>query len=105
MPKVLLTRDAEESRIEIWLHVARDNPAAADRLLERIDERCQLYAEQPLMGEARADLGQALRCFPVGDYVVLYRAMDEGIEVILVIHGARDIPVHLRKIFRGRETQ
>jgi hypothetical protein len=44
MAQVLLTTAAEESRIQVWRHVAEDSPDAADRLLERIDEKCRLYA-------------------------------------------------------------
>ncbi|MGD9721060.1 MAG: type II toxin-antitoxin system RelE/ParE family toxin [Pirellulales bacterium] len=100
MPQVLLTRAAEEARIEIWLHIARDNSTAADNVVEEIDRRCRLCASQPLLGEGRPDLGSELRCFPVGSYVVIYRPLVDGIEVLLVIHGARDIPSHLRKLFR-----
>jgi toxin ParE1/3/4 len=99
MPQVLLTADAEESRIEIWRYVAQDSPDAADRLLERIDEKCRLYATQPRMGSPRPDLGQDVRCFPVGKYVVIYRLIADGIVVLLVVHGARDIPAVFREHF------
>ncbi len=99
MPQVLLTPDAEESRIEIWRYVAQDSPDAADRLLERIDEKCRLYATQPRMGSPRSDLGQNVRCFPVGKYVVIYRPIADGIVVLLVVHGARDIPAVFREHF------
>ena len=99
MPQVVLTAAAEESRIAIWLHVAEDSPDAADRLLERIDEKCLLCATQPEMGTPRPDLGRDLRCFPVGSYVVIYRATGEGIVVLLVIHGS-DIPTIFRELFR-----
>jgi toxin ParE1/3/4 len=32
-----------------------------------------------------------LRSFPVGNYVIFYREVSEGIEIIRVLHGARDI--------------
>ncbi|MEX2287026.1 MAG: type II toxin-antitoxin system RelE/ParE family toxin [Planctomycetaceae bacterium] len=98
MPEILQTRAAEESRLNIWLHVARDNIAAADRLLDAIDDKCRLYAAQPEMGDIRPDLGEMVRCFPVGNYVVLYRPIQDGILVLLVIHGARDIPAVLRHL-------
>jgi toxin ParE1/3/4 len=99
MLQVLLTPDAEESRIEIWRYVAQDSPDTADRLMERIDEKCRLYATQPRMGSPRPDLGQDVRCFPVGKYVVIYRPIADGIVVLLVVHGARDIPAVFREHF------
>jgi plasmid stabilization system protein ParE len=43
-PRVLRTTDAEESRIAVWRHIAKDSERAADRLLDRIDEKCRPYA-------------------------------------------------------------
>ena len=75
---------------EIWDYIARDNVAAADKSLRRIRERCELVAKQPLSGHIRDELGENVRCFIVGKYVVFYRPFDRGIEVIRVIHGSRD---------------
>ena len=38
-----------------------------------IDERCQFYADSPLLGNVRDDLGPDIRRFHVGNYEVLYR--------------------------------
>ena len=51
------------------------------------------------MGDRRHELADDLRCFPVGDFVVFYRPQKEGIVVVLVIHGARDIPEVARRLF------
>jgi toxin ParE1/3/4 len=101
MPQMLRTSEAEESRVDIWLHIAQESPRAADRLIERIDEKCQLYATQPQMGDPRPDLGENIRCFPVGNYVVIYRPLGDGIVVLLVNHGANDIPTAVRELFRS----
>ena len=76
---------------QIWLYIATDDPIAADRFLSHIGERCQSYAHQPQLGEARSNLGRHLRCFSVGNYVVYYRPTSDGIEIARVLHGARDI--------------
>jgi toxin ParE1/3/4 len=36
-------------------------------------------------------LSEGLRSFPVGDYLVFYREADQGIEIVRVLHGSRDI--------------
>lgn len=102
MPHVARTPEAERSLDEIFDHIGRQNhsPEAAARLLRRIAAKCEVYATQPLSGEVRSDLGTDVRCFPVGDYVVLYRPLEDGILLLLVIHGARDIPPVFREIFR-----
>ncbi len=82
---------AEQDYRQIWRYIAADNADAADRLLLRIDSKLLVYAENPGMGTARDRLGPALRSFPVGNYVVFYRLVAEGIELVRVLHGARDM--------------
>jgi len=53
-----------------------------------------MVAEFPLMGRARQELGAGLRSVLVGDYVVVYRPLAEGvqgIEVIRIFHSRQDI--------------
>ena len=46
---------------------------------------------QPMMGRARDELAPGVRSFPFGRYVVFYLPLDGGIDVVRVLHGARDI--------------
>lgn len=86
------TARAEEDLIEIWTYIAQDDPAAADRLLDRIDAASGHLAENPLMGPARPDLAAGLRYFIAGNYLVLYREATHGVEIVRVVHGARHLP-------------
>lgn len=54
-------------------------------------ERCELLASSPRIGRDRSDLRPHTRSFPVGHYVVFFEAVPGGIEVLRVLHGARDI--------------
>jgi len=74
-------------------YIARDNPAIADRLLDKIAAKCEMLASQSLIGEARSDLAMNLREVPVGNYVVFYRPLPGGIEVVHVLHAARNVAV------------
>lgn len=89
MAVVLRTARAEDDLVDLWLYVAADNPDAADRLLEEIDRKCVLLAGNPLLGRARPDIAPEFRYFPVGNYLILYRALSNGVEVVRVVHGAR----------------
>jgi len=77
---------------EIAVRIARDNPAAANRWMELIDEKFHLLAQMPEMGRKRFDLAPNLRSLPAANYVVFYQPTPDGIQVIRVLHGARDIP-------------
>lgn len=71
-------------------YIAAEDPAAALRLVERIEQSCQLLAENPLMGEACDSLTERLRMTAVGNYILFHRPDDDGAKIVRVIHGARD---------------
>jgi toxin ParE1/3/4 len=96
MPHVLRTRRANLDLLEIWSYVAQDSPQAADRLIERLDQHCERLASFPEMGRLRDELAPSLRSLVVSRYVVFYRPAEDGIEVIRVLHGARDVAAILR---------
>lgn len=50
------------------------------------------WATQPGIGRTRDELAESLRSFPVGNYVIFYRAMPDGIDIVRVLSGFRDIP-------------
>ena len=89
MPIVQRTAQADEDLIDLWVYIAQDNPAAADHLLDEFENKFALLAGQPRLGAARSDIAPGLRHFPAGNYLILYRETDDGIEVIRIVHGAR----------------
>ena len=94
MPRVIRTptaaRELDEIFDDIAIHGGR--PATAEKLIRDIGDKCQLYATQPGMGTARPDLGEDLRVFSHKRYVIVYRALADGIEVLRVVDGACDYP-------------
>jgi len=94
-PRLRRTAQAEQDLIDIWAYIARDNPAAADRLLDLLDEKSQALARNPQIGMAHDDVAAGVRHFPVGKYLVLYRDLGDGIEVVRYVHGMR----RLRDLF------
>ncbi len=99
MARVIRTLLAREDLKEIGRYIARESQdrSVAFRFLDSIEQKLQLYATQPEMGERRPDLGRNVRHFPVGQYVVFYRPIEAGIEILRVLHGRRDIPSILRR--------
>jgi toxin ParE1/3/4 len=59
--------------------------------MDDLYERFRLAATQHHMGEARSELGPDLRIFSVGNYVVVFRPMKGGVEVVRIIHGAQEL--------------
>ena len=85
--------DAARSDLdEIWFYIAQDDPNAADRFIRTLISRFPMLAGLPETGRQREELAPQLRSFSVGNYLIFYRPMDNGIEIARVLHGARDLP-------------
>ncbi|MDA1054562.1 MAG: type II toxin-antitoxin system RelE/ParE family toxin [Planctomycetota bacterium] len=90
MARVVKTSAAEVDLCDIWLHIADDSATIADQFLDLLAAKCNLLAQYPELGERHPELGVRIRCLPVASYVIVYRPIDDGIELIRVLHGARD---------------
>jgi toxin ParE1/3/4 len=83
--------EAEQDLIEIFLHIEIDNPAAAEKVVRDINAKCEMLSRHPRIGRARPELRADLRSFPYGAYLILYRAIADGIEIVRVVHAARNL--------------
>ncbi len=90
---VILTKSpqAEQDLLDIWLYIAEDNMDNADCFLDKINDTVQRLAEFKDIGTERSELAHKLFCFPLDRYVLYYRKMDAGIELVRVLHSSRDV--------------
>lgn len=86
-----LTPQALADITDIWNYIAADNPAAAQRVVDKLQQRARRLAEHPLMGRRRIDLKPGLFSFPSGNYLIFYTYADDLVEIVRVLHGARDL--------------
>ena len=98
MSRILRTKTCDADLLEIASYISSDNPAAADALIGTCHEKFLMLADFPSLGRQRPELGQRIRSQPVGNYVIFYRPIEDGILVLRVLHGSRN----LRRIFRRR---
>lgn len=82
---------AEGDLIEIYTFIASDNRAAAWATIELLEQKAAALAATPGIGKARKELRPDLRSLAVGNHVIFYRPSPNGIEVVRVLHGKRDI--------------
>jgi toxin ParE1/3/4 len=68
-----------------------------DKALVSIRGICDLLAEHPELGELQPDLLPKLRRFTIENFAVFYRPLTEGVEVLMVLHAARDSAKALRE--------
>lgn len=91
MARILRRPLAGADIAEIWDYIAEDSVLQADAWVDRLDGKLRLLSSQPLMGRAREDLSPGIRSMPFGRYVIFYEPLPDGIDVIRVLHSARDI--------------
>ncbi len=102
MAEFILASGVEEELWAIWEHIARDNPDVATQVIEAAYETFKTLAATPGLGRLRKFRNPKLkdvRSWVVqgfDNYVIFYRPISGGIELLHVFHGARDIEALLR---------
>ena len=91
MPQFIYSPASEKDLDEIWDYVAEDSPLQADRLWERFRLKLEHLAEWNTIGRPRPELSKQCRSYPFGKYCFYFRPVDGGIEVLRILHSARDI--------------
>jgi toxin ParE1/3/4 len=86
-----LSPQAELELEAIGDHIAEDSPANSQRFIEQPTGKFIALGRNPRIGRARPELRADLRSFPYGAYLILYRAVDDGVEIVRVVHAARNL--------------
>ena len=63
---------AERDLNGTWEYIAENSPTTATRFVNRIEEQCQLLADNPMMGRLRPELGPYVRSFRSDNQVIFY---------------------------------
>jgi toxin ParE1/3/4 len=94
----------EEELWEIWDYIAKDNPTAASQVIQATRDTFKTLAANPGIGRPRGFQDQRIRGIHVRPvtgfdrYLIYYRKISDGIQVIHVLHDARKI----ERLFRKR---
>ena len=91
MNQYRVTEPADSDLLDIWLSIAPDDLAAAEHVLGGFFDTFVLLGQNPKMGRARPELSRKLRSFPKGKYIIFYHLVTDGIEIVRVLHGSRDL--------------
>ena len=93
MKRFRLSPEAARDIREIWAYIAEDSIPSAHRVRLLIFDACQKLAEHPRMGHPRTDLTEKHVLFwPVGSYLIIYNPAQQPIEIVRIVHAARDVP-------------
>jgi plasmid stabilization system protein ParE len=94
----VLAPDALQDLQDIWDFIGSDNVLAANKLEDESFEAFEMLAKRPRMGHTRSDLTERdVRFWPVGQYLIVYRSLPNTLQIVAVLHGARDVVEVIRK--------
>jgi toxin ParE1/3/4 len=83
-------------------HIALYNPDAAFRFLAAAEDACMLLSSEPHLGHQekfRKLVGiRSWRVPGFGDYLIFYCIKVDAVEILRLIHGARDLPRFFRPL-------
>jgi len=97
IPRLIIRPAAVEDLEELAVWLGNESPAAAGRFLENCRKEFDRLAEMPHLGRLRQFTNPraagirswAITGFP--NHLIFYRPVDNGAEILHVLHGARDI--------------
>lgn len=86
------TVPASQDLEKILDYIAEVNSVdTAENFLARINKKCQRLTSFPNMGKKREELLPFLRSLPVDSYLIFYRPIPEGIEILRIVSGYQDL--------------
>jgi toxin ParE1/3/4 len=75
----------------VWRYYSKvASPDIADKLVSEIQLASKRLATQPLLGRTRDEVAPGLRSLLVHPYALFYRAKDDAVEIVRVLHEHRD---------------
>ena len=97
MKRFVLTPLAEQDLNEIWEYIGGDSTESANRALGKIEAAIYRLTENPGLGHLREDLADRRhRFYLVYSYLIVYRVGTDPLQIIRVLHAARDVQTSLR---------
>jgi plasmid stabilization system protein ParE len=86
-----ISAEAERDLVEIADYIALDNRGRALTFVEELRRRCDGLLDFPESHPLRPEFGRDVRAAVHGKYLILYAARRDVLQILRVIHGARDL--------------
>lgn len=83
---------ASQDLNQIAEYFAQNNLEAGEHFFQEFNRKCQQLVTFPNSGKSYAEIRPDLRGLPLEGYVIFYRVLDDGIEILRVVSGRRQLP-------------
>jgi toxin ParE1/3/4 len=101
MKTVTFRPAAEADLLAIAAYIAEHDPDRALSFVGRLREHCAALGAHPELGRPRSEFGEGVRGLWEKPYVLLYRITPDVVEILAIVHGARDLPAVLASRIAG----
>lgn len=82
---------AETDLETILEDLQQKNPAVAERYAAEFYDKGKALAQFPEIGRSRLEIAPHLRSTLVHPYVIFCRVKDDGVQILRILHGSRDL--------------
>lgn len=90
--RLVWSSPAEADLLDLWTYLAHAASAdIADNQIRKIHAACRPLLAAPLRGRPRDEVRLGLRSILIRPHVAFYRVTSDRIEIVRVLHEARDI--------------
>ena len=90
--KIIWTPEALQDRVDVWEHIATDNPRAAARMDALFSDAATKLADYPKLGRPGKIQGTR-ELVPHENYRLVYEISDETVWILALVHNARQWPL------------
>ena len=92
MPRYLINVLASQDLNEIANYFAANNVKAGEKFFQDFNRKCKQLVSFPNSGKSYEEIYPKLNGIPLAGYIIFYRIFDDGIEILRVISGRRNLP-------------
>ena len=90
MSRYVINVLASQDLNEIADYFAENNIEAGERFFHGFNRKCQQLVAFPNSGKSYAVIHPGLRGLSLEGYIIFYRILDDGIEILRVVSGRRN---------------
>lgn len=91
MSQFIISQSASSDLSAIVDYFVVKNIEAGERLIQAFNQKCQQLVTFPNVGREYNNLRPGLRGLPLNGHIILYQIIDDGIEIVRVVNGRRDL--------------
>lgn len=91
MTRYIIAPEAIKDFKEIINYFATRNIEAGEKLIDQFEKKCRYLVQFPKIGRSYQHIRPYLRGLPLDTYIIFYRISKDGIEIMRIVKGNRDL--------------